>query len=488
MVSLALARFGLPSASPVVVGVSGGVDSTVLLRLLHEAGVAVVAAHVNYGLRGAESDEDEAFVRVLADELSVPVETWRVTLPDDGNRQEAAREARYAFFREVAETYGAEAVAVGHTQDDQAETVLLHLFRGTGPRGLAGMPHERPLAPGSSVRLIRPLLDVPRAEIEGLARAHGWTWREDASNADLRYRRNVLRTHVLPLIEAAFGPGTSERIAATAGRVRALLDERPDKPPTDLRLDTLRTLPPEQRHARYLAVLRRMAPQAPRRSAAVAELDALLDAQPGTHVVWPGVVIWRDRAALVFAPPEAEEPAVWTVTVDTPTVTPWGVLTATPLDGPPSPFAERGGEKGARPQGGWRGGAAGATEGVSRVPQTPSAPYGGTSPRGGEGLLSHAGDDPCTEVVDARVLRPPLVLRPWQAGDRFRPLGLDGTKLVSDLLTERQVPPSERAHQLVLCSDEAIVWVVGHRLAEAARVQPDTTQAVRLTWISRSAA
>ncbi|MDX1420577.1 MAG: tRNA lysidine(34) synthetase TilS [Rubricoccaceae bacterium] len=425
------ARFGLSPGAPIVVGASGGLDSTVLLRLLHEAGAEVVAAHVNYGLRGADAEADEAFVRALAGTLGVAFDARRVALDKGGNRQAAARDARYAFFGEVAARHGAEAVAVGHTQDDQAETVLLHLFRGTGVRGLAGMPPARPLTPGSSVRLLRPLLDVPRADLDALARARGWAWREDASNASGRYRRNRLRTEVLPEIRAVFGPGVSGRIAATAERVRALLDAQPAAGPR-LDLDALRAMEPARRHARYLDGLRAVAPEAPRRTT-VAELDRLLDAQPGARVVWPGVVVWRDRAALVFEPapaPPAPEDGAWPVTPGVPIVTPQGTFLAAWLEAVPATWP----------------------------------------------------DSPNEEVVDASAFAGPLVLRRWRAGDRFRPLGLDGTVLVSDLLTDRKVEPSRRAEPLVLCAGDAIVWVVGHRLAEAARVRPETRHAVRLTW------
>ncbi|HLT45995.1 MAG TPA: tRNA lysidine(34) synthetase TilS [Rubricoccaceae bacterium] len=426
-------RFGLAPGARLVVGASGGLDSTVLLRLLHAAGFAVVAAHVNYGLRGVESEADEAFVRALAAELGVPCRVRRVALPEGENRQDAARRARYAFFEEVARAEGAAAVAVAHHQDDQAETVLLHLLRGTGPRGLAGMPAERPIRRGSPVRLIRPLLDVPRAEVEALARREGWAWREDASNQSVSYRRNRLRRRILPELEAAFGPGVAARIAGTAARVRALLATQ-SEPPRRLPVAALRALPEAARHARLLDALRRWAPGAPRRAAAVATLDALLDAQPGRRVAWPGVVVWRDRDALVFEPSPGEAaPEAYEVTIGTPVETPAGTLEVTPLDAVPGAVAS---------------------------------------------------DDPDVEIADAEALAAPLVLRRWRPGDRLRPLGLDGTKRVSDLLTEAKVPPSERAGQLVLCAgpEGEVVWVVGHRLAEAARVRPQTRRTVRLMW------
>jgi tRNA(Ile)-lysidine synthase len=432
-------RFGLVPGTRLVVGASGGLDSTALLRLLHAAGFAVAAAHVNYGLRGAASDADEAFVRALGAALGVAVHVRRVALPEGGNRQDAARRTRYAFFEAVARETGAPVVAVAHHLDDQAETVLLHLLRGTGPRGLAGMPAERPIWRGSAVRLVRPLLGWPRAEIEALARREDWTWREDASNRSVSYRRNWIRRRLMPGLEAAFGSGVAARVALSAAHVRALLDARPE-PPARLPVAALRALPEAARRALLLDALRRWAPEAPRRAAAVAALDALLDAQPGRHVVWPGAVVWRDRDALVIEPaPGAPDPDGLVVRIGEAVETEAGTLEVLPLD-------------------------------VS--PDLVAVPAGGT-----------------VEVADAAALRSPLVLRPWRAGDRFQPLGLDGTKRVSDVLTERRVPPSERERQRVLCAgpEGEIVWVVGHRLAHAARLRPDTARAVRLTWAPRPA-
>ncbi|HYE95143.1 MAG TPA: tRNA lysidine(34) synthetase TilS [Rubricoccaceae bacterium] len=448
------ARFGLSPGARIVVGASGGVDSTVLLRLVHEAGFAVAVAHVNYGLRGAESDGDEAFVRAIAEELAVPFLATRVEMGGGSNKQARAREARYRFFGEVAETTGAEVVAVGSTRDDQAETVLLHLFRGTGLRGLAGMPAERPVLRGSAIRLIRPLLDVSRREIAALANARGWAWREDASNAETRYRRNAIRHRVLPIAKQLYGEDVAARIARTAERVRAFLDMEAGGPAAlfarlaaeregggTLPLDALRRLPPAVRRSVYAEAFARWAPEAPRHAEVLEALDGLLDAQPGRRVEWEGGAAWRSRAHLTFRSGErASEdalPAAWDGRCEVVFETPDGTLTVTPL-GPIDP----------------------------------------------ELVADPSVTGPNDEVVDADVLMDPLALRPWQAGDRFQPLGLDGTKRVSDLLTERLVPPEDRARQRVLCAGQEgrIVWVVGHRLAEGARLRVDTREVVRLAW------
>ncbi len=426
-------ELGVRLSANVVVGVSGGVDSVVLLQLLCDAGFSVTACHANYGLRGAESESDETFVRALADELGLHLVVKRIDLPESGNRQEAARDARYAFFRETAEAVGAEVVVVAHHCDDQAETVLLNLFRGAGAHGLSGMPTIRPIARSSSIQLIRPLLGWSREDIEELARTRGWDWREDSSNTSGNYARNRLRNYVIPLIQKEFGERASRNIAEAAGRIRAVVDLVDGSTSVRLSIDELRALPEAQRHFRYVSALKRFAPHAPLRSGAMPDLDALLDAQPGKRVVWPGVSVWREREALVIKP-EGENVALqsWRVQMGSSATTPFGTL---------------------------------AVELVENIEP--------------EDLKTTNGE---IELVDAAALLGPLSLRCWRAGDRFSPLSLNGSKLVSDLLTDHKVPSSERDRQLVLCSGEEIVWVVGRRLAEEARIRASTEQAVRLVW------
>jgi tRNA(Ile)-lysidine synthase len=198
----------------VLIAASGGVDSTVLVHGVHALAAALrvepVLAHVHHGLRGADADADEAFVRSLGATLGVPVLARRVApraLRAAGpsrarpTLQEAARRLRYDALFEMAAAAGAERVATAHTLDDQAETVLLRLLRGSGPAGLGGIPERSP-----DGRVVRPLLGVPRAEIERFARARGLVWREDASNRDPAYARARLRRDWLRGLGEAFNP------------------------------------------------------------------------------------------------------------------------------------------------------------------------------------------------------------------------------------------------------------------------------------------
>lgn len=180
----------------VVVGVSGGPDSTALAHALVRMGVDVTAAHLDHGWR-PESAADAQAVAVLCRRLGVPLHAERAA---DGARSEAAaRAVRYAFLARVAQRVDAAKVAVGHTADDQAETVLLRLVRGAGLDGLSGMPGRRPLACG--VELVRPLLGCTRAQTLAYCRDNALEWREDATNADPAWLRNRIRKQLLPLLE-----------------------------------------------------------------------------------------------------------------------------------------------------------------------------------------------------------------------------------------------------------------------------------------------
>ncbi len=433
-------RLGL-GAGPVVVGVSGGVDSVVLARTLVALGVEVVIAHVDHGLR-PDSTADAAWVEALAVDLGVPGETLRVRV-GEGNVQAQARAARYDALGALAARVGSRVVAVAHTATDQAETVLLNLVRGSGLRGLAGMAPTRPLT--DAVALVRPVLWASRAEIEAEAAARGWTWREDPTNATDRYRRNRIRHHVLPLLEDEGGPHAAARIARTAQIVRdaigasepgrvfqthAVVDARGGHVPLSAEVVDLGGARGEV----WVAALQAWAPDAPLRAEAVAAVDALVERPVGARVVLPGLVVWRERTALRFetsAPILSGETSAALGDRPTTIATEAGTLSLDPVPGRPATFDS----------------------------------------------------DPHEEHVDAEALGETVTLRPWRDGDRFGPFGLEGSKLVSDLLTERRVPPSERPGQLVLCGgDGRIVWVLGHRLAAHAAVGPETTRTVRLRW------
>ena len=197
----------------VLVGVSGGADSVGLLRAMVSgpgvAGLRVVVGHVDHGLRGEQSVADSVFVGQLAETLGLEHDVVRVEL-DGEDSEEAARRSRYAALSQMAVGHGCEAIVVAHTRDDQVETVLHHLLRGTGLKGLAGMPGHQSLGP--ELVLLRPLLDVGREEIERWLRTLGQAWREDETNCQTRWTRNRIRHDLLPVLERDYNPRVREAL------------------------------------------------------------------------------------------------------------------------------------------------------------------------------------------------------------------------------------------------------------------------------------
>ncbi len=183
------------------VAVSGGPDSIGLLSLLHRLAqswrLTLTVVHCNYGLRGAESEGDESFVRAFCQERQLSLVIHRPTLVKRRQRsslQATARDARYDFMKQLAHEVGADCIAVGHTANDQAETVLMWMLRGAGMAGLAGMPYAR------EDRIIRPLLAATREEVLAYLDHEGLTYRRDSSNEKLLYHRNRIRRELLPVI------------------------------------------------------------------------------------------------------------------------------------------------------------------------------------------------------------------------------------------------------------------------------------------------
>lgn len=222
----------MPVGGTLVAAVSGGPDSMALLHALadlarrRDTRWRIVVAHLDHQLRGAAAQHDAAFVRAAAELLNLDCRIEAIDVAALARNQrmtpeQAARECRYEFLERIAEQAGAPAVAVGHTADDQAETVLHHILRGTGLTGLAGMPASRPLAEDSTVRLIRPMLALRRADVLGYLSMRRISWRIDKSNRDPRHTRTRLRHELIPLIEKQVNPLAVEAINRLALHARA---------------------------------------------------------------------------------------------------------------------------------------------------------------------------------------------------------------------------------------------------------------------------
>jgi tRNA(Ile)-lysidine synthase len=432
--------------APVIVALSGGPDSVALLFVLRElerVGALAVAgvAHFNHQLREGSAEADELFCSDLADELGIRIEIGRDDIRALARRQrrsieDAAREARYAFLEGAADRLGAEAIATGHTLDDQAETFLLRLIRGAGPRGLAG------ILPRAG-RVIRPLLEIPRAELRAYAAEHRLAFREDESNLDRTIARNQVRLELIPVLQE-FSPGIVEVLAREAAIARQDEDRLQDEAIALARsivlfseghaiLDAaaLGTLPPAlaTRVARHA-----LSTVAPRRFFGFDHIERLLDlVSAGSGCVsLPGGVATRTADTIVFG--RGQAPA-FSNAFRFPLSIPGEVTLGTC---------------------GWA---------VSAQWELPADGDGGDDSMG-----RLVGSSKLTVPVQSPRL--PLAVRNRRRGDRFRPLGMGGRgRKLQDFLVDRKVARHERdSLPLVVDGDDRIVWVVGHGVSEDFRV------------------
>lgn len=312
-----LSRCQVHEAS-VLIGVSGGADSVALLRglrkLRNDFALSLHVAHLNHKLRGAASNADAVWVQQLARSLQLPVEIGSVTSDlthECGGVEEAARDARHRFLNETAARVDCHTIALAHTADDQAETVLHHLFRGTGLSGLRGIPVERSVADG--IRLVRPMLSIRRELVEAYLRELGQDFRTDATNADTSLTRNWLRHELLPQLRSRFGEkvdASLTRLSEQAAEIettlttlaerlldQSLLDAQPDT----VRLD-VRPLANQPRHlVREAFVQLWQRQQWPRQSMGFAEWDRLAEVAltGGTTNLPGGIVARRDLEILL---------------------------------------------------------------------------------------------------------------------------------------------------------------------------------------------
>ena len=302
----------LPSGARVLCAVSGGADSMCLLQLLHgleeERGIRVFAAHFEHGLRGEESLRDMAFVENWCREQKIPClaergDTRALAEKEHLGLEEAARKLRYAFLERAADHFGCDRIATAHTADDNAETVLLNLVRGSGTKGLGGIPPRRG-------NIVRPLLETDRAEIEAYLKAQGVPHVEDSSNESLDFSRNRLRREILPLLRE-MNPALNDALGRTAALLRrddsflrGLAEEWLDKnfDGESLPLSKLRKLHP--------AVASRAVKKLCPRSLSAAQTESVLRFAEGTELGYldlPGLRLRREQGRLYLQteqPPE----------------------------------------------------------------------------------------------------------------------------------------------------------------------------------------
>jgi tRNA(Ile)-lysidine synthase len=487
----------------IVVGVSGGPDSLcllhVLLHLRDEYRLRLHVAHLNHGTRGADSDADAEFVSRIAAEWELRATVERQDVPALARAhglafEEAARRVRYAFLARVSEEVAASKIAVGHNADDQAETVLMHFLRGAGPAGLRGMlpltpltdyrlldpflhhpilspqspvPSPQSLAPSSQppapdLVLIRPLLQVPRSEIERYCAQHGLVPRFDRSNLDTTYFRNRLRHELLPLLEG-YNPNVRVRLCHTAAVIAgdyALLAQ--------LRDQAWASVLREEREGSILfdragwqalpvALQRATMRQATYRlRKSLRDVDFVhvenarrigMQGETGTQATLPmGLALTVGYDTLTVgdagdAGPPPDEPLLWS---------------AEPL-----PVQ---------------------VPGTTPLPRSEWALQADLLDEWDEGQIA-ANPDPWTAYFDLDLLAGPLALRPRRRGDRFRPQGMEGHRVkLSAFLINLKIPRAWRDRVPLLAAGDEIVWVCGRRAGEGATIGPATRRVARLRF------
>jgi tRNA(Ile)-lysidine synthase len=434
-----------------VIAVSGGGDSVGLLRLLHHvapnAGLRLSVAHLDHGVRCEAARADAAFVADLAASLGLPFDLGRWQPHRAGHFESDARRARYDWLVEVARRRAAAVVAVGHTRDDQAETILHRILRGTGPRGLAGIPRRRPLDADPTIELVRPLLDVSREEIRAYLGDLGQPWREDASNTDRTRTRARIRHDLLPALAREYNPDVAQAIVrlgrlaqsargAIARTVRGLDDETViSSSPDRIVLDrgALRTLPPFLRAELIRRSWRRagwperdMSARRWRRLASLARRGEIRGVSIGA-----GVSASTEGRSLILIRPDGERANP-------------GESRSIPLEIPGDTIVP------------WAGGRIAAEIDAS---------------------------GPTDELLDRDRLEPPLIVRAPAPGDRFAPLGMDGRSTpLADFFRGRCVPRDRRLGTPVVCDRLGIVWVVGHRIADRVKLTDATRHRLAMTW------
>jgi len=406
------------------VAVSGGADSVCLLHVLAELAprwaLRLVVLHLNHGLRGEESDQDEVFVRQLAASLGFNCLARRVDVGalrrlTGDNLEQAARAARREFFLECMRQAGLARVALGHTRSDQAETVLLRLMRGSGTEGLAG------ILPVTREGFIRPLLGVERAEVEQYLRRRNIAWREDSTNRDLTLARNRIRLQVLPALLRDFNPalvGALARYAELAQAendyweprierlARRILRKRP--PAVLAPADRLACLPVAAGRRLVRRILEEVKGDRRRIEFEHVEQILRLAAEKEGHgrAQVPGVDVLRSFNWLRFIPlDQVRPPQPYSFSLDVP----------------------------------------GELELCGRLRLVASATEWDGEPGG----------------LDLDRLPRPLVVRNWRPGDRYRPAGRDREVLIKQMFQEQKIPLWERSGWPVLTGGGLIVWSRG---------------------------
>jgi len=426
-----------PARAHLLLAVSGGLDSVVLLDLCREAGYSLEILHCNFSLRGEESQRDEIFVTQLAHTYGVPVQvqlfdTLSYAESNGVPVQVAARELRYSWFEEqrIQSSVQPAFIVTGHHLDDNIETSLYNYFKGTGIAGLRGMLPVRD-------HIARPLLFATREQLADYARKRGLQWVEDSSNASDKYARNYLRHQLVPVVKKIF-PGVEQQLADNLQRLRET--EMIYRQAIGRIRQSLVTQKGQEYHIPVLKLLQQAAPRTVLYEiirdfgfspAQASEVLALCSSTSGHYVASATYRVIRNRAWLVIAPLPGDADSWLLIEKPGTFTTQWGQL---------------------------------------RVEQLNIEP--------GEVITP----DPSIALLDTRQVQFPLLLRSWKQGDYFYPLGMGKKKKLARFFIDQKFSKTQKEQALVVEMDKKIIWIPGHRIDDRFKIRPSTTSIWKLQW------
>lgn len=419
----------LQAESKVLVALSGGADSVALLYSLRELGVKkLYAAHLHHGIRAEEADRDCEFCKDLCQGLNVPLNVERCDVPAVAREKRisvelAARQLRYDFLRKTLERLGADMIALGHHRGDQAETVLMHLLRGSGLKGLCGMQYR-------SGDCIRPLLGVSKADIVGYLEGLGQSYCSDSTNDELDATRNRVRLQLMPLL-SELNPnieGTLCSMAEVLSEDEQLLSAMAQQADTRCKNKRRELLQLPKPILTRVLKKRLFAEQDTVERRDIEQLIGLLKAQNGTVIsLRDGKNAWVDETQLHLGVLKEQADYSFLHKIGTAVTTPCGTIRSETVE---------------------------------------------------QAIIPCRGNE---AYMDLECVKGSITVRSRRDADRFTPLGLAGSKLLSDYLTDRKVPRFNRDMPLV-CDDEGIIYVAGHTIDKRVRVTKDTKQVLHLIF------
>ena len=440
-----------------LVAVSGGPDSVALLHLLammaSEYELSLVVAHLNHGLRGKEADREESFVRRMSQEMGLKCVSRKVdiiTLKEPGkSMEELCRDQRYTFLQEAATAVQATKIALGHHLDDQAETVLMHLLRGSGAEGLHGMLPQR------EGMIIRPLLEVTRKEILSFLTETGLTSMDDSSNAHDCHLRNRIRHHLLPLLQDGYNPQIAANLSRTAEIMR--LDDDYLAAEVEIWLKEQGIVCGTEGQSLALPEFLKLHEAIQQRI-----IRTLLS---GILPFGKGISYRHVKAVLALAK---------------------GCHGSADLDLPGGVLLRREYERLVFARRSCRGhaGVTGRSRVLPHYCYALAVPGVFHIPEAGATISLQWADRPSSflpdtlgvgvALLDYDALRPPLVIRNVLPGDRMQPLGMAGTKKLKSIFIDDKIPWARRRHLPLLADRESIIWLASGRISERARVTEKT--------------